>query len=208
VTVTVKICGVTRAEDADLAVRAGADWLGLNLWPRSRRWVDARAAGRVAEAARAARADVTLVGVFVNQAPEEIEALVEAVGLDLVQLHGTESPEICARFGERAIKAMAIRGMEDVRLLDDYPDVPFVLDTPSPDFGGSGRTFDWTLAKAAVGSGHRILLAGGLTPANVALAVREVAPFGVDVASGVESSAGVKDPDKVRRFIAAAKGHR
>jgi len=204
----VKICGVTRARDAEHAVRAGADWLGINFWPRSKRFVPASAAPRLVEAARNAASAVRIVGVFVDQPPEEIDAVAEAVGLDYVQLHGNESPAICARFGERAIKAIAVRSMDEVRSLDGYPGVTVLLDAPSAGFGGSGRTFDWSLAKAAVGGGRRVLLAGGLNPENVAHAVRVVRPFGVDVASGVESAPGEKDPDKVSRFIAAAKGTR
>jgi len=202
----VKICGITRSEDAEQAVRAGADWLGINFWPKSKRFATREVAIEIAAAARAARADVELVGVFVNQPVAEIDAVADALALDYVQLHGDETPSTCAHFGARAIKAIAVRGMEDVRLLDDFPATTFLLDTPSAGYGGSGRTFDWTLAKAAVGSGRRILLAGGLDVENVAAAVREVRPFGVDVASGVEMAPGVKDSEKVRRFIAAAKG--
>ena len=202
----VKICGITRAEDAEQTVRAGADWLGINFWPKSKRFATREVAIDVAAAARAVRADVRLVGVFVNQPVSEIDALADAVALDYVQLHGGEAPATCAYFGARAIKAIAVRGMEDIRLLEDFPSTTFLLDTPSAGYGGSGLTFDWTLAKAAVGSGRRILLAGGLNLENVAEAVREVRPFGVDVASGVESAPGVKDSEKVRRFIAAAKG--
>ena len=171
----VKICGITRAEDAGQAVRAGADWLGINFWPKSKRFATREVASAVAAAARAERADVGLVGVFVNQPVEEVEEIADAAALDYVQLHGEETPATCAHFGARAIKAIAVRGMEDVRLLDDFPAVTFVLDTPSAaGFGGSGQTFDWTLAKAAVGTGRRILLAGGLNPENVAAAVRAV----------------------------------
>lgn len=204
----VKICGITRARDADDAARAGADWLGINFWPGSKRFVPADAAPRLAGAARSAADGIAIVGVFVDQPVAEIEAISAAVGLDYVQLHGGESPALCARFGARAIKAFAVRDETDVLRLDDYPQAIVLLDTPSTGFGGSGRTFDWTLAQTAVGGGRRILLAGGLDPENVAHAVGLVRPFGVDVASGVESAPGVKDPDKMRRFVAAAKGRR
>lgn len=204
----VKICGITRAHDAEHAAREGADWLGLNFWPGSKRFVTVEVAQRLAAAARGAAGQVAIVGVFVDQSVAEIEAISAAVGLDYVQLHGGESPATCARFGARAIKAIAVRDQDDVSRLGDYPEAIVLLDTPTTGFGGSGRTFDWALAQAAVGGGRRIVLAGGLDPENVAHAVGLVRPFGVDVASGVESAPGVKDPDKVRRFIAAAKGRR
>lgn len=201
----VKICGITRPEDAEMCVRAGARWLGLNFWPEAPRGVD-RLRGRVvAAAARRADPSVVLVGVFVNQPARDIEAVVDAVGLDLVQLHGDESPEFTRRFGDRAIKALRPAGEHELPELDRFACPSILLDSRSGAYGGSGVVGDWPLAARAVrASGKQIVLAGGLTPDNVADAVRAVRPFAVDVASGVESAPGVKDPDRVARFVRAA----
>lgn len=201
----VKICGITRAEDAEGAVAAGADWIGLNFWPRSKRAVDPEAARALAGAARAA-GQVAVVGVFVDATEDEIRAADAAVGLDFIQLHGDEPPRICTLFGERAIKAIRMAENADIAKLDAYPCETVLLDAPSAEYGGSGTTFNWRLARAASRTGKRIIVAGGLTPDNVSAAVAAVAPFGVDVASGVESAPGIKDPDLVRRFVRAAKG--
>jgi len=204
--VIVKICGVTRAEDAEAAVQAGADWIGLNFWPRSRRYVSV---ARALEVAQAIPGDVKRVGVFVNApAPTVIETARE-VGLDLLQFHGDEDPAYLAGFAGRFpfIKALRIRDPIDLRLIDVLQGTDTVLlDAPTESYGGAGRPFDWTVARQARTHGKRIVLAGGLTPENVGQAVREVRPWGVDAASGVELAPGLKDAEKVRRFVAAAKG--
>jgi phosphoribosylanthranilate isomerase len=202
--VIVKICGLTRPEDASFAAQVGADWLGLNFWPQSRRFVTRELALDVAAAARAGRADVSLVGVFVDQPIEAVTELVAALGLDFVQLHGDEPPDYVRRFGRRAIKAIPLARPSDVDRLDDYSCSTFLVDTPSPGRGGSGERGDWQLARRAAEL-HRVLLAGGLTPDNVADAVAEVSPFGVDAASGVESTPGRKDSSLVERFVSAAR---
>jgi phosphoribosylanthranilate isomerase len=146
---------------------------------------------------------VAKVGLFVDAPPAEIDATVAALGLDLIQLHGAYTPADCARWPGRYLRALpADRAAQAA----DYPDAAAILlDTPSPGHGGSGQIFDWSLAAVAVASGRPLFLAGGLTPANVADAVRSVRPYAVDVASGVESSPGIKDFEKMRVFIAAAK---
>jgi phosphoribosylanthranilate isomerase len=202
--VIIKICGVTRPEDATFAAQVGADWLGLNFWPRSRRVVGRSQAIEVAQAARAARADVGLVGVFVDQPIEEVTELIGAVGLDFVQLHGDEPPAYVRQLGRRAIKAIPLARSSDVDRLDDYSCATFLVDTPSPGRGGSGERGDWELARRAAEL-HRVLLAGGLTPDNVADAVATVAPHGVDSASGVESTPGRKEAILVERFVTAAR---
>jgi phosphoribosylanthranilate isomerase len=202
--VIIKICGVTRPEDAAFAAQVGADWLGLNFWPRSRRVVGRSQAIEVAQAARAARADVGLVGVFVDQPIEEVTELIDAVGLDFVQLHGDEPPAYVRQLGRRAIKAIPLARSSDVDRLDDYSCATFLVDTPSPGRGGSGERGDWELARRAAEL-HRVLLAGGLTPDNVADAVATVAPHGVDSASGVESTPGRKEAILVERFVTAAR---
>jgi phosphoribosylanthranilate isomerase len=200
----IKICGLTRPGDAAFAVQAGADWLGLNFWPRSRRFVERSQASEVAAAARATRPDVVLVGIFVDQPADEVIEVVESLGLDHAQLHGDESPDYVRRIGRRAVKAIALAGPRDLARLDDYACATFLLDTPSPGRGGSGALGDWSLARRAAAS-HRVLLAGGLTPDNVAAAIAAVSPHGVDTASGVESLPGHKEATLVERFVAAAR---
>jgi phosphoribosylanthranilate isomerase len=208
----VKICGLTRSEDAIAAARAGADWLGLNFWPRSRRFIDPLRACDVTARMREAGAAVTLVGIFVNQPAFDILRIAEDVGLDRVQLHGDETAADCAALmaaGVKVIKALALGARADIDRLAAYPSDVILVDTPTAGYGGSGRCLDWSLARDAVAAGQRagkrVILAGGLDPDNVARAVAEVQPFGVDVASGVESAPGIKDPDRVRAFMAAAK---
>lgn len=201
----VKVCGITRSDDAVDAVRAGADWIGLNFWPQSKRYIQPTDAVDVVFAARAA-GYVAVVGVFVNQTRALISEIVSTVGLDRVQLHGDETPEDCAALGGDVIKALSMASAADVARIADYPCQTVLIDTPTAGYGGSGRTFDWSLARDAVATGKRVVLAGGLNADNVAAAVAEVAPYGVDVASGVEASPGVKDSELVRRFVAAAKG--
>jgi phosphoribosylanthranilate isomerase len=202
--VIIKICGLTRPEDAAFAASIGTDWLGLNFWPRSRRFITREQAAEVAAAARAARSDVGLVGVFVDQPLEEVTELVDALRLDFAQLHGDETPDYVRSLGRRALKAIALTSQRDVDRLDDYSCDIFLVDTPSPGRGGSGEVGDWELARQA-GKIHRVLLAGGLTPDNVAGAVAWVAPHGVDTASGVESTPGRKEPSLMERFVTAAR---
>lgn len=199
----VKICGVTRVEDGVAAAEAGADLVGMNFWSGSRRRVGVERARAIA-AALPPR--VQKVGVFVNAAADEIDATVAAVGLDLVQLHGDESVEFCRPFAARAIRAFRIAAGIDLEPLADHPAARFLLDTPSAGYGGSGRSFDWSLAATAHRYGRPFFLAGGLTPDNVADAIARVAPHGVDVAGGVETSPGIKDRALLARFVAAAKG--
>ena len=193
----VKICGVTRAEDAAVAVAAGADMIGIVFWAPSPRAATEEQARRVRAAVPAG---VPLVGVFVDEDPERIDELVEAAGLDRVQLHGAEPRALIERYGERAI-----RGVRDGDVSGVPDGVPVIYDRP----WGETRDIEalyahWRLASKLV-AGRRLLLAGRLDPDNVAQAVREVRPYGVDCASGVESSAGIKDHERVRRFVAAAK---
>jgi phosphoribosylanthranilate isomerase len=201
--VIVKVCGVTRPEDAETAVAAGVDWIGLNFWPRSRRHVTIE---RGLEIVAAVPGDVKKVGVFVNAPAPAVAETARRVGLDLLQFHGDEDAAYLAGFVGRYLKAVRVRDAADLRVLELLEGSDTVLlDAPSDSYGGSGRTFDWTVARQARSYGKRIVLAGGLTPDNVAQAIREVRPFGVDVAGGVESSAGIKDPIKVRRFVDAVR---
>jgi phosphoribosylanthranilate isomerase len=207
VTTLVKICGVTLADDAAAIAAAGADFIGLNFWDRSKRHVDPARAPLIAAVARSANPDVKIVGVFVDAHADEIAELHAAVGLDRVQLHGDEHPDDCAAIA-RAVpvplwKAIAVRDARDLAALHEWPVEAILLDAPSAGKGGSGTTFDWRLAADAK---QAIVLAGGLTPENVAAAIARVRPWMVDVASGVERAPGVKDAAKVRAFIAAARG--
>lgn len=204
--VRVKVCGVTRLEDARGAWEAGADALGLNFYARSPRCVD------VATAAALARTRPPLgavVGVFVNASPDDIRAKVRECGLTAVQLHGDESPEACSGYGVPVIKALRVQGPDDVARARTYLGVGDVagllLDGAAPGYGGGGVGFDWSLVAGLSGHGVPVLVAGGLKPSNVAEAVRATRPYGVDVASGVELAPGIKDMDAVRAFVRAAK---
>jgi phosphoribosylanthranilate isomerase len=200
----VKICGLKRPEDAAAAVAAGADALGFNFWNRSPRYVEpARAAGIVANVPPG----VLTVGVFVDQELEQVLEIAEQTGIMALQLHGNESPQYLDRLGAY-LKIKVFKVCDDFRPreLERYPSASlFLLDGFAPGLvGGTGRTFDWSLAKQAKQYG-KIILAGGLTPGNVAEAVRQVQPWGVDVATGVESEPGKKDPHLMRAFIQAAR---
>ncbi len=199
----IKVCGITSVEDARLAVETGADLIGLNFYPLSPRAVPPERARSIADAVRG---EATVVGVFVNAAPGWVEEIAAAVGLDLLQFHGDESPEDLLRFGARAIKALRWTGRRDVARLGEYPQVwGFLLDRKHDSlYGGSGEAWDYR-AVAGLDCGKPVLLAGGLSPRNVRSAVAEVRPWGVDVASGVESTPGRKDRELLRRFVAEVR---
>ncbi len=206
--VRVKICGVTRIDDALHAVAAGADLLGLNLWPGSKRYVEPARARILIDAVRATGSPVVVVGVFVDADEGAIVDHARALGLDVIQLHGGETPALIAALVARDLvvwRAVAMTGADALAAHAAPGLAAYLLDTPTAGHGGSGRTFDWTLAAAAVGAGHRVVLAGGLHPDNVAAAIAAAGPWAVDVASGVESAPGIKDPHRVTRFIAAAR---
>jgi phosphoribosylanthranilate isomerase len=205
----VKICGITRAEDAELAVELGAWALGFILWPQSKRAADPAVAAGIA---RALRRRVELVGVFVNQPLDEIEGYADALGLTSVQLHGDEGPAFCTAVGQRTgcrvIKAAKIRHGADLRDLERFHTDLHLLDTASDSgaYGGTGRTWDWSLLTQRR---HKTpyMVAGGLTPENVAEAIAVTQPWGVDVSSGVESAPGIKDPAKLEALFAAVGDH-
>lgn len=200
----VKICGLTTAGDALAAAAAGADLLGFVFFPHSRRCLPAAATAWIAALplGRAGR-----VGVFRDQEAGLIEEVVAAAGLELVQLHGDEDPETCARLGGRGrvIKAVSVDGPVDWGRVRAWAEVARILfDTASPTGGGTGRTFDWSLL-AACPPGLSFWLAGGLNPGNVGAAIALARPEGVDVASGVELAVGRKDPARMRAFVGAAR---
>jgi phosphoribosylanthranilate isomerase len=193
----VKICGITRPEDADAAVKAGADAIGFVFWPGSPRFIDPYRARAIAVTLPPF---VTTVGVFVNQPIEYVTGVASLVRLSAVQLHGDETIEYAAALSRPVVKAMSLG---DERVTAWPAQTTVLLDVHDPvRHGGTGRTIDWTAA-AAVAAGRRILLAGGLTPDNVAEAVARVRPFGIDVSSGVERTPGVKDHERLRALFEA-----
>ncbi len=197
----VKICGVTTLDDALACVDAGADAIGFNFWPRSKRHI---AVDDAAKIAKRLPPNVRTVGVFVDPTAAQVTAAVASGAIDLVQLHGDETPEFCREFGGRYIKAVRLRDASSLATLAQYPCDLVLVDADTPGYGGSGQRADVGLACAAAAR-RRIILAGGLTPDNVAAAIAEVKPYGVDVAGGVEREPGVKDWIKVAAFVAAAK---
>ena len=208
--VQVKICGITCLEDGLAALRAGADLLGFNFYPPSPRFLLADPCARLVSELRASGYDFQAVGVFVNHPPQEIESLLERCGLDLAQLSGDEPPACLAALGSRAFKALRPKHTEALLAdLERYPTrtgMPaYLVDAYRPGaYGGTGQVIDWDLASDLAGR-HSILLAGGLTPENVAVAIRQVHPWGVDVASGVENAPGRKDPTKLAAFLLACR---
>lgn len=196
----VKICGITTVADATMAVRAGADAIGLNFYERS---------SRVVSVARARRIVASLppfvwaVGVFVNATAATINRLCREVGLHVVQLHGDEPEALISSLHRPVYRALHV-GTKRLVVSSFRSASALVLDAAQPGFGGGGRTFDWSRAKA-IAARRPVLLAGGLTPENVAAAIATVHPLGVDVASGVESKPGTKDPRAVAEFVRAAR---
>jgi phosphoribosylanthranilate isomerase len=203
----VKLCGITRLEDAEQAASLDAWAIGFILWPQSKRAADPAVAAGIA---RAMRRRLELVGVFVNPTLDEVAHAVEGIGLTHVQLHGDEGPAFCAavaqRTGARVIKAHGIGSGADIRDIERFHTDYHLLDTArtSGAGGGTGRTWDWSLA-AQRHSQAPLILSGGLTPENVGTAVAAVNPWGVDVASGVEAQPGIKDSAKVEAFVTAAR---
>ena len=200
--VRVKICGVTRPEDARAAAGAGADYLGVNFWPQSPRAVDVGRALAIAAAAPG----VPLVGVFVDAPRDQVARTAESARLSLVQFHGGETPAYCRDWPWPVIKAIRVpEGGSAAALAEPFADVDYLL-VDAYVAGRPGGTGVRVGAEALAGApGERLFLAGGLTPENVADAVRAVRPFAVDVASGVEERVGVKDHEKIQRFIQRAK---
>jgi phosphoribosylanthranilate isomerase len=197
----VKICGITRLEDALAAVAGGAQAIGFVFWPASPRCVGVETARAIVAALPAL---VTPGGVFVNQPADEVNEVADRVGLGAVQLHGDETVDDAARIGRPVLKAFAIGDATRAEDADRWPDrVRLLLDVQDPARrGGTGRTIDWTRA-AAVAARRQVLLAGGLTPDNVAEAVARVRPLGIDVSSGVESAPGIKDHRRLRALFDA-----
>jgi phosphoribosylanthranilate isomerase len=216
----VKICGITRPQDAELAAGLGARALGFVFWPGSPRGVSAAAAKAIAASVPA---NVLKVGVFVDQPVAEVAHTMDEVGLDVAQLHGHESPEYCEQlmvrlkadtsevrtpdvasaFKRTIFKAVGMTDNGSVSIEGFHPDVVLLVDAHDPErFGGTGKTVNWDAARE-IAATRRTILAGGLNAANVKLAIRSVRPYGVDISSGVESAPGIKDPNRLRSFFEA-----
>jgi len=205
-----KICGITSFEDALRAIESGAGALGFNFYPLSPRSISAESDLSWIAKLKADYPDVALVAVVVNPEKKLLKLLQETRCFDAIQFHGDETPEFCRLSGSRFthwIKALRVRSEADLIMAKEYQTPFLLLDAAVPGtYGGSGHTIDWNLASGFVKTHpeKRVILAGGLNPENVAEAVQAVRPHAVDVASGVESSPGVKDPEKVRSLITAA----
>jgi phosphoribosylanthranilate isomerase len=203
----IKICGITNATDAQAAVEAGADALGFVFHRKSLRWVEAKVVKAIVSELPPF---VLPVGVFVDEDAKVVRDLMDECGLALAQLHGDESASYCERLGRPVLKAIRLRDRGSFLALAEFQGRAqvrgFVVDAFSEEaYGGTGQTADWNLAAEAA-KAARILLAGGLTPANVGEAIERVRPYGVDVSSGVEASPGKKDPEKIRAFVRAVRG--
>jgi len=199
----IKICGIKTIKDALAAMEAGADLIGFNFYPKSPRYIDVGTCRNIMSVMRR-HGHVTYVGVFVNASVEEVYATIETCGLSLAQLHGDETPEMLSALNGRAFKAF--RGIPTDITGYERNDAPALLVDAAVKgvYGGSGVTADWSAA-AEFAKKYPLLLAGGLTPENVADAVRQVRPWGVDVASGVESAPGEKDAGKMFQFVKEVK---
>lgn len=200
--VKIKICGITELDDALHAVDCGADALGFVFYERSPRAVTSKRAQAIIAKLPPF---VTVVGLFVNEDPLNVRLIADHCGLDVIQYHGDESPETIRKAPRRSIRALRVRENETLEDIDHYPACGLLLDAwVSGTFGGTGVLCNWEIA-AGIAKQRSVILAGGLSPENVAEAIKTVHPYGVDVSSGVESAPGRKDPQKVAAFIDAAK---
>jgi phosphoribosylanthranilate isomerase len=200
----IKICGITNASDAEAAVEAGADAVGFMFFKGSPRHVTFEKAKSII---RGLPPFISKVGVFVNSPREEVLKGIEETGIDTLQFHGDEPPEACRDFGLKTIKGFRVQGKDMLQIMPRYDVDAWLLDAfVAGQRGGTGKTFDWDLAVHATSLGTPVILAGGLNPDNIARAVAQVEPFGVDVSSGVESKPGKKDPKLIATFIQRARG--
>ena len=196
----VKICGVTRDEDAQLAAFLGADSIGLNFWKPGARFIQPQVAALIA---KNIPPFISRVAIFLDAKADEIQDVLSTVDLDMLQFHGDEPADFCASFGMPYIKALRATNMEAIRAgIDSYGDAAAILlDTPAEGvFGGAGVAFDWAVVPEME---QKLILAGGLQVGNVGDAITTVRPYAVDVCTGVEASKGVKDPELMKRFFAA-----
>jgi len=202
--VKVKICGITNLDDALAAVDQGADALGFVFFKKSPRYISPSNAKAII---KKLSPFISTVGVFVNEDKKNMEKIAAHAKINIIQLHGDETPSVCKLTGYKVIKAIRVKSLESLEPLSKYKDKvsAFLLDTYTPEtLGGTGQIFNWDIAVEAKQFG-RIILAGGLTPENVEQAIRRVHPYAVDVNSGVEAEKGRKDQDKIKLFIERAK---
>lgn len=197
--VKVKVCGIRSLKEAEVALECGADAIGFNFWPQSRRYITPRAAAEIISGLSPV---ASTVGVFVNEQATQIADLVSELRLSAVQLHGDESPEFCAALGPiKTIKAIRVGQDFDLSIIQSYPVNMVLLDSKiQGSYGGTGQRFDWRIAIEAKRFA-RIILAGGLNPENVWDAITQVRPAAIDVCSGVEAEPGRKDFGKLRSFM-------
>jgi phosphoribosylanthranilate isomerase len=205
----VKICGIKSLDIALAAVEAGADMLGFNFYPPSSRYIEPEVCAELITHLKSQAANFTSVGIFVNEPVEQVHTIMQTCNLDLVQLCGDESPHALAALAGKAFKAVRpnslVEADEQLKMFGRSEAPALLVDAHIKGaYGGTGETGDWTLAHHLAEQAP-VLLAGGLDPLNVAAAVRAVSPWGVDVASGVESGPGIKDPAKILAFISAAR---
>jgi len=198
----VKICGITRAEDARAAARAGADAIGLVFYPPSPRYLSTE---RAVEIRDALAPFVQTVALFVNPDAAQVAQVLQRVRPALLQFHGEETPQFCSQFGTPFVKACRVRpGVDALEYLRPFSRAAaWLFDSHVPEYGGVGEAFDWSLAPAT--QERPVILSGGLSRDNVAEAVRRVRPWGVDVSSGVESAKGIKEAAKIAAFIAEVR---
>ncbi|MDP8219199.1 MAG: phosphoribosylanthranilate isomerase [Candidatus Theseobacter exili] len=198
----VKICGITRYEDALLASNLGADAIGFIFYKKSSRYISPEKAGLISSAIEPF---VVRVGVFVDADSKEVNEAINYAGLDLLQFHGSETNEFCCSFGFRFIKGIRVKGINSLKIMEEYPDASaFLLDTfveGKP--GGTGVPFDWDLYRESVKNRKTVVLSGGINPDNVKQAFETLQPYAVDVSSGVELSPGIKDPLLLHSFFSA-----
>jgi phosphoribosylanthranilate isomerase len=198
-TVKIKICGITRYEDAKVAVGLGVDALGFIFYPESQRYISPQRAGEII---RKLPPFISRVGVFVDAPPETILENARISGIDTVQLHGNEPSEYAGRLPFTVIKAFSVKPGWDLSAMNGWNAAGFLLDTwDSSRAGGTGKTFDWSVAREAVLRQKYIILAGGLGPVNVREAIETVQPYGVDLNSGVEIKPGIKNPHKMKEAV-------
>ena len=193
--IRIKICGITREGDALIAARAGVDALGFIFAGKSPRYIEPETAAQIVGVLPPF---ISRVGVFVDEEPERITAIARHVGLDTIQLHGSETPEFCSKIPYPVIKAIGMHSDLDLSTPNAYPVAGVLLDTWNNGLkGGTGMTGDWALAKRIADRYERVILAGGLGPANLVQALEQVQPYGIDLNSGVEIMPGIKNPRKV-----------
>ena len=202
--IRIKVCGITRVEDALAAVRLGADALGFIFVPASPRYINPVNAAKII---KKLPPFVSKVGVFVNEDPRLALDSSRTAGVDVVQLHGDEPPEYCAGFPMPVIKVFSVGADFDPSVMRRYDVAGYLLDTWDPKRrGGSGNTFDWSIAAKARGMYDTVILSGGLSPLNLREAIDAARPYAVDLNSGVEVSPGVKDHDKIKAAVSIVKG--